>query len=67
LTHEANADGLSETLQDNNFPAFVFKRNTDRFYKVAVGSFADAESAAEVKRKLEERGFKAILLRWSPE
>jgi len=67
MTHEANADELSETLQDNDFPAFVFKRNTDRFYKVAVGSFADAESAAVVKRKLEKRGFKAILRHWSPE
>jgi hypothetical protein len=67
MTHEANADGLSETLQGNDFPAFVFKRSTDRFYKVAVGSFPDLESAAVVKRKLEKRGFKAILLRWSPE
>ena len=67
MTHESNADKLSETLQENDFPAFIFKRNTDRFYKVAVGSFADAESAAVVKRKLEKRGFKAILLRWSPE
>jgi hypothetical protein len=67
MTHEANADGLSATLQENDFPAFVFKRENDRFYKVAVGSFADAESAAVVKRKLEKRGFKAILVRWSPE
>lgn len=67
MTHEANADGLSETLQENDFPAFVFKRSTDRFYKVAVGAFADAESAAVVKRKLEKRGFKSILRRWSPE
>ena len=67
MTHEANADGLSATLQQNDFPAFVFKRENDRFYKVAVGSFPDAESATVVKRKLEEQGFKAILLRWSPE
>jgi SPOR domain/PilZ domain len=67
MTHESNADRLSETLQENDFPAFVFKRNTDRFYKVAVGSFPDVESAAVVKRKLEEQGFKTILLRWSPE
>lgn len=67
MTHEANADGLSQTLQKNGYPAFVFKRDTDRFYKVAVGSFADAESAASVKRQLDERGFKAILVRWSPE
>ena len=67
MRYEANADGLSEILQENDFPAFVFKRNTDRFYKVAVGSFADAESAAVVKRKLERQGFKSILRHWSPE
>jgi SPOR domain/PilZ domain len=67
MEHEANADGLSEKLQKNDFPAFVFKRTSDRFYKVAVGSFADAESAVVVKRKLEKRGFKAILRHWAPE
>jgi hypothetical protein len=67
MTHEPNADRLSEILQENDFPAFVFKRENDRFYKVAVGSFADAESAAVIKRKLEKQGFKAILVRWSPE
>jgi hypothetical protein len=67
MRYEANADGLSEILQENDFPAFVFKRNSDRFYKVAVGSFADAESAAVVKRKLEKRGFKVILRHWSPQ
>jgi hypothetical protein len=67
MTYESNAETLSETLQQDDFPAFVFKRENDRFYKVAVGSFPDAESAVVVKRKLEERGLKAILLRWSPE
>lgn len=67
MTHESNADALSETLQRNDFPAFVFKRSNDRFYKVAVGAFADADSAAVVKRKLEKRGFKAILRHWSPD
>jgi hypothetical protein len=66
LTDEADADGLSEILQHHDFPAFVFKRNNDRFYKVAVGNFADAESAAVVKRELEKRGFKAVLQHWSP-
>jgi len=67
MTKESDADALSETLQRNGFPAFVFKRLNDRFYKVAVGSFADANSAAVVKRKLEKQGFKATLRRWSPE
>ena len=67
MTQEANADGLLQTLQQNDFPAFVFRRNTDRFYKVVVGSFADAESAVIEKRKLQDLGFETILLHWSPE
>jgi len=66
MTNESNAEAMSETLQRNNFPAFVFKRSTDRFYQVNVGSFADADSAAVVKRQLEKQGFKAILRYWSP-
>jgi len=67
MTHESNANALSESLQRNNFPAFVFKRSSDRFYKVAVGAFTDANSAAVVKRELEKQGFKAILRQWSPD
>lgn len=67
MTHESNANALSDSLQRNNFPAFVFKRSSDRFYKVAVGAFANADSAAVVKRELEKQGFKAILRQWSPE
>jgi len=67
MTNESNANALSETLQRNGFRAFVFKSLNDRFYKVAVGSFADAGSAAVEKRKLEKQGFKAILRPWSPE
>ena len=67
MTYESNANALSESLQRNNFPAFVFKRSSDRFYKVAVGAFTDANSAAVVKRELEKQGFKAILRQWSPD
>jgi septal ring-binding cell division protein DamX len=66
MTNESNAQALSEALQRNNFPAFVFKRSTDRFYQVNVGSFADADFAAVVKRKLQKKGFKSILRYWSP-
>lgn len=67
MANEDNADALAETLQKNGFPAFVFKHVNDRLFKVAVGSYADTDSAAEVKRKLEKQGFEAILRHWSPE
>jgi cell division septation protein DedD len=66
MTNEKNAEALSERLQRKHFPTFVFKRSTDRFYQVDVGSFADVDSAAVVKRELEKRGFKPILRYWSP-
>lgn len=67
MSLEHNADALSETLQKQDIPAFVFKRATDHLYKVAVGSFPDASSAAAIKRKLEAQGFTPILKPWSPQ
>lgn len=67
MLHEENADALSDALQKKNFPAFVFKRDSDHFYKVAVGSYVDANSATKVQQELEKEGFPAILVRWSPE
>jgi PilZ domain-containing protein/sporulation related protein len=69
MTEENNADALAEVLQKRNFPAFVFKRGGDRFYKVAIGPYngADADSTAKVKTDLEKLGFTPILKPWLPE
>jgi PilZ domain/SPOR domain len=67
MTHEDNADILRESLEEKNFPAFVFKRSTGRFYRVAVGPYSDADSAVRIKDQLEGEGFEAIIRRWSPE
>jgi SPOR domain/PilZ domain len=69
MTEEGNADALAEILQKRNFPAFVFKRGGDRFYKVAVGPFngADAETTAKIRADLEKQGFTPILKPWLPE
>jgi len=67
MTLEENADALAQDLQQRNFPAFVFKRGTDHYYRVAVGPYGDAHSTVRAKRELERQGFKAILRRWSPE
>jgi len=64
---EINADDLRRSLEQENFPAFVFRRSTGRFYRVAVGPYGDADAAARVKDKLEGLGFEAIVKRWSPE
>jgi SPOR domain/PilZ domain len=67
MTHENNADALRESLEAKDFPAFVFRRNTGRFYRVVVGPYADPDTAGRVKDKLEEQGFEAIVKAWSPE
>ena len=66
MKHEDNADALAKTLQKRNFPAFVFKRGTNPFYRVAVGAYGDPDSAVRVKDQLKAQGFQAILKHWSP-
>jgi SPOR domain/PilZ domain len=66
MKHEDNADALAKTLQKRNFPAFVFKRGADPFYRVAVGVYSDPDSAATVKDQLKVLGFESILKPWSP-
>ena len=67
MKHEANADTLAQDLQQKNFPAFVFRRGTDRFYRVAVGPYSDVDSPAKVKDDLEKNGLKSFMRRWVPE
>lgn len=67
MKHEENADALSEILRQRNFPVFVFKRGPGPFYRVAVGVYGDADSAARVKDELEKQNFKADLRHWVPE
>jgi hypothetical protein len=66
MKREDNADALAKTLQARNFPAFVFKRGSNPFYRVAVGAYGDPDSAATVKEQLKAQGFQAILKHWSP-
>lgn len=67
MANEGNADAVSATLHQKNFPAFVFKHDADSLYRVAVGPFPDAGSAAKTKSELERQGFKPILKNWTPE
>jgi cell division septation protein DedD len=69
MKEESNADALAEALQKKNLPAFVFRRGSDRLYKVAVGPYTDAEAESTVKIKddLQKQGFQPILKRWLPE
>lgn len=65
MEHVDNANRLVESLRENNFPAFVFRRSGDRFYKVFVGPYDDPHSVDIVKGKLTMLGIKAIQVPWS--
>ncbi len=61
LTQEQDALALAETLQQKKFSAFVLMPSTDRYYRVQVGPYPDAESARLARRRLEKQGFRAIV------
>ncbi|MGA7622516.1 MAG: SPOR domain-containing protein [Candidatus Acidiferrales bacterium] len=67
MTQESNADVMRKSLEQKNFPAFAVRSGTDRFYRVCVGPYANADSAEKIKDELEAQGFKAIVKHWSPD
>ncbi len=66
MEQEGNADAFSNALRKKNFSAFVFHRDTDHFFRVAVGPYTDQSAAMRIKNDLEQEGYKPILRPWSP-
>jgi cell division protein FtsN len=66
MTHKENADALAEILRRRYFPAFVSPPGTDRFYRVVVGPYRDADAALTAKRELKGEGFESIRTPWNP-
>jgi cell division septation protein DedD len=64
MAQSGNADALTASLRQKNFPAFVSKRGKDRFYRVLVGPYNGADSAMRVKNELEMQGFKSVRTEW---
>jgi DedD protein len=63
LTKDSDALAMASALQEKGFPTFVLTSGTDNFFRVQVGPFADAKSADQAKRSLEQEGFKPIVKR----
>ncbi len=63
LVKESDALALAQALQEKKFPAFVLSPGADKYYRVQVGPYADAQSAAAARDKLEAAGFKSIVKR----
>jgi len=66
MTRKDDADALAESLRKRNFPAFVSRRGTDRFYRVIIGPYRDADSTFKVKEELRKQDFDAIRIQWNP-
>jgi cell division septation protein DedD len=63
LLREADALALARALQEKKFPAIVTTPTADRYYRVQVGPYPDANSANSARRELEKQGFKSIVRR----
>ena len=63
MAHQENAEALAKSLQQKNFPAFVFDRGGDGLYRVDVGPYPDAKYAHDVKSELTSAGFRSVLER----
>jgi cell division septation protein DedD len=61
LLREADALALAQALQEKKFPAIVTTPSTDKYYRVQIGPYPDAKSAAAARRELEKQGFKSIV------
>jgi septal ring-binding cell division protein DamX len=67
MASEANADAMAADLHKKNFPAFVFKRDPDRLYRVVVGPFPTRDAATTAEGELKTEDFNPLLKPWSPE
>jgi DedD protein len=61
LRRESDAHSVALGLQKKKFPAFVVAPQSDKYYHVQVGPYADQKSAEAAKKGLESAGFKAIV------
>jgi HlyD family secretion protein len=63
VERQSDALALAQVLQLKKFPVFVITPIADKYYRVQIGPYADAESAAIVRHELGEQGFKSFIKR----
>ncbi len=61
LRRESDALELATRLQKKKFPAFVVSPQSDNYYRVQVGPYADLKAADVARKGLEDAGFKPIV------
>jgi cell division septation protein DedD len=64
-TDKKAAEALAATLKRRYFPAFVYFRGTDQFYRVLVGPYSDSASRVRTE-ELKAEGFESFRTPWNP-
>jgi len=60
VTREEDAEALVEALKKKQYSAFSAK-NTDKYYRVQVGPYADLKEAEATRNHLVADGYNPIL------
>jgi cell division septation protein DedD len=64
-TDKTAADALAAKLKRSYFPAFVYFRGTDPFYRVFVGPYSDSDSKLRMD-ELKAEGYASFRTPWNP-
>ena len=65
MSEVENANNLAQALQEKQLPAFVSKKDTDRFYRVLVGPYSDQSDLRQAQATLGAQGYASIEKNWS--
>jgi len=65
-TRKEDADSLAKSLRLKAFPAFVYFRGTDRFYRVIVGPYTDGAATLRAEKELRQHGIESFRVRPNP-
>lgn len=55
---------MADTLRQKGFAVIVLEPTADKFYRVEVGPYTDAQSARLAKLALNREGFQVIVRRY---
>jgi len=64
LPRESDALTMAGVLQQKGFAVLVLEPTADKFYRVEVGPYSDAQSARLAKLALNREGFQVIVRRY---
>jgi cell division septation protein DedD len=60
MADEQNAKEMAQSLQQKHFPAFVYKKESDRFYRVFIGPYASDQTLTQAQEALRRLNISTI-------